>query len=48
MTESPAYGQAGTTGCAGLGALDTAAIRKDEAPLDRALSRLMDYHLIEV
>ena len=31
---------------AGLGALDTAAIRKDEAPLDR-LSRLMDYHLIE-
>ena len=27
-------------------ALDTAAIRKDEAPLDR-LSRLMDYHLIE-
>lgn len=31
---------------AGLGALDTAAIRKDEAPLDR-LSRLMDYHLVE-
>lgn len=31
---------------AGLGALDTAAIRKDEAPLDR-LSRLMDYQLIE-
>ena len=31
---------------AGLGALDTAAIRKDEHPLDR-LSRLMDYHLIE-
>lgn len=30
---------------AGLGALDTAAIRKDEAPLDR-LSRLMDYHLV--
>lgn len=31
---------------AGLGALDTAAIRKGEAPLDR-LSRLMDYHLVE-
>lgn len=31
---------------AGLDALDTAAVRKDEAPLDR-LSRLMDYHLIE-
>lgn len=31
---------------AGLGALDTAAIHKGEAPLDR-LSRLMDYHLIE-
>ena len=30
----------------GLGALDTAAIRKGEAPLDR-LSRLMDYHLVE-
>ena len=31
---------------AGLGALDTAAIRKGEAPLDR-LSRLMDYRLVE-
>lgn len=31
---------------AGLGALDTAAVRKDEHPLDR-LSRLMDYHLVE-
>lgn len=31
---------------AGLGALDTAAMEKGEAPLDR-LSRLMDYHLVE-
>ena len=31
---------------AGLGALDTAALHKDGAPLEH-LSRLMDYHLIE-